>query len=58
MAWKANTLAKALMRVAFEIAFGILPAMTHRIGYAKEKSENAPMLGILNVARNLEFEND
>jgi hypothetical protein len=32
--------------------------MTHRIGYAKEKPENAPMLGILNVARNLEFEND
>src|SRR5215813_4124686 len=35
MAWKAKTLAKALMTVALEITFGILSAMTNRFGYAK-----------------------
>src|SRR5262249_21004384 len=35
MAWKAKTLAKALMTVALEITFGILSAMTDRFGYAK-----------------------
>jgi hypothetical protein len=32
MAWKAKTLAKTLMTVALEIAFGILSAMTDRFG--------------------------
>jgi hypothetical protein len=35
MAWKAKTLAKTLMTVALEIAFGILSAMTNRFGHAK-----------------------
>ena len=65
MAWKAKTLAKTLMTVALEIAFGILSATTDRFGYAKanklifssyiiRERYTGGVFSILNVARYLE----
>ena len=65
MAWKAKTLAKTLMTVALEIAFGILSATTDRFGYAEanklifssciiRERYTGRVFSILNVARYLE----
>jgi hypothetical protein len=65
MAWKAKTLAKTLMTVALEIAFGILSATTDRFGYDKARKlifssyiirerYTGGVFSILNAARYLE----
>ena len=38
MAWKAKTLAKALITFALEITFGLFSAIAHRFGYMPRKT--------------------
>ena len=65
MAWKAKTLARTLMTVALEIAFGILSATTDRFGYATanklicssyliRERDTRGMFSMLNMPRYLE----